>query len=146
MGGRRNTGVVEQPKPVRLSDWIKQPGRPVTRAECVNVVAHLMERRLMVERELQRQRKWRVRFWMWLTQFFTGQREPTAAEIDRATTAALDPSATSTEPEPEEEDGAEEGGIPHPEVPLEVVGDGVKYRDKRKRPSESPVTDAEGAE
>lgn len=139
--------MVAAPKPVTLSEWIKQPGRPVSRGECVNVIAALVERRIQVERELIRQRKWRVRFWIWLTQFFTGHREPTEQEVERATAAALDPSATSTELDEEEEDGAEEGGRPHPEVPLEVIGEGVKFRDRRHRPAEeSPVTDSEGEE
>lgn len=132
--------VVAQPKPVRLSEWIKQSGRNVTRGECVNVIAHLMERRLMVERELQRQRKWRVRFWRWLTNLFTGSREPTEEEIDRATAAALNPEAASTEdePDPEQEeeepqDGAIEGAG-EPEQLLEGAdGTAIRFRDKRKR-------------
>ena len=127
MGRRPRT--VAQPRPVKLSEWVQhRPGQPVTRVEAIQVVALLVERRLQVEREIERQRKWYRRLWKWFTWIFAPSAELTEAEIEHARQAALDPEATSTElpAEPEPADAAEEGG-----VPVEETESGVKVRDRR---------------
>lgn len=132
--------IVAAPKPVLFSEWIKQSGRNVTRAELVQVISFLVERRFMVEREIQRQRKWRVRFWIWLTAFFTGGRTVTEEETERAIQAAFDPAAKSTADAPpmedvvegeEEPDGVEEGAGEPEQILQAVDGTAIKFRDKR---------------
>lgn len=140
---RRNQRIEAAPKPVLFSEWIKQSGRNVTRAEAVQVISFLVERRIAVEREIIRQRQWKVRFWIWLTNFFTGARLVTAQEMERAVEAAFDPAAKSTDDTPPTEDVVEDAteeededavveGAGEPEQLLEGVdGSKIRFRDKR---------------
>jgi len=107
---------------VPLSQWFQQePGRAVTRAQLYQVIVHMVERRLQVERVVQHERKWRVRFWRWLT----GRRGPTEAEEEAAAARALDPEARTAHQE-------EAPATTEPEPPAEELESGVKFREKRR--------------
>lgn len=126
--GRRSR-VVAQPRPVRLSEWIQQPGRPVTRGELVNVAAYMIERRYGVEQEIRRHRRWYRRLWRWFTWIVRPTPVLTPAEMEAARAAALDPASHGTVAEEDEEElleTVEEGG-----VPFEETESGVKIRDRR---------------
>jgi GAF domain-containing protein len=94
------------PKPVALSEFFtSRPGAVVTRAQLYQVLVHMVERRILVEREIQRQGRWYNRLW----RFLTSQPDLTAQQEQQAIEAAHDPAARQThdaepcEPEPEPE-------------------------------------------
>ena len=92
-GGRR-------PEPARkaapLSEWVTTaPGAPVTRAQLVQVVRAILERRFMIEAVYRRERKWYRRLWRFLTKPATGQsRQVREEDFEKAAAAALDPKTT----------------------------------------------------
>jgi hypothetical protein len=130
---RRGQRVQAAPRPVSLSDYFRQPGAPVLRGQLLHIVAILVERRLEVEREIQRSRRWHVRFWRWLT---GSSRPATEAEMEAAASRALDPQARTAHDEPDE-DVADDVRAIQLAADVEAAGafeqseSGVKMRDRR---------------
>ena len=130
MSGRRGQRVEAQPKPVRLSEWAKQAGRPVTRGECVNVIAIVVERRLSIERIIAFENRWYMRILLWLFPALSRLPKPVQHQ---AAEAALDPRAAGEVElgEGDVEDEEEDYGASEKEPPPEVTESGVAVRDRR---------------
>jgi hypothetical protein len=128
--------MTQADKPVRLSEWAKEHRRQVTRGEFLNVTAILIERRFQLERLIQHSRKWRVRFWRWMTDLFNPQRPPTEVELDELRQRALSPTPGEADQETDEAEGDVTEPEPESETPFKPSGDGVKFRDLRRRRSD----------
>lgn len=125
--GRRGQRVNAEPKPVRLSEWFKQaPGRPVTRAQLLNVFAMLIERRIQVERIIRHESKLYMRFLIWL---FPSLSQLPRHVQDDAAVQALNPEAGS-DPLAEDEEQEALDDV-RDDTPPEVAESGVLVRDRR---------------